>query len=313
MISDLQPIALTGSAGLTGTIGLTGSVFGFAYGRVSSAAGGDGVSRQEQSIEVQDALFREYINAIGLPLENIQFFQERGSGAFTKQDIRRRREGARMWAEIVACRTQHPDAGIHLLLTMVDRIGRGYLATQIMFHELRAMRVRIHIIGLGGKSFDCDSLMGQKAVADLAFYSELEVATIRKRIQTTMDFKRERNQLCGQCPFGFDARETGETTAKGVRIRVLVDNPEEQKWILHMAGLRQRGWTSYAIAADMNARRVPTKEAGAVRRVHGETTIVRNKWTPGKIDKLLQSKTVTRWLQAQGKDKVQADEPVATP
>ena len=284
---------------------------GFAYGRVSSAASA-GVSRQEQSIEVQDALFREYLAQIHLPPESVRFYAERGSGAFKKQDIRRRREGAKMWTEMVAARQQYPDAELHFFLTKVDRVGRGWLATQIMFAELRQMRVRMHIIGLGGRSFDCDSLMGQKMLSDLAFYSELEVTTTRERIQTTIDFKRERHQLCGETPFGFTTRETGEVTGKGVRIRELVDHPEEQKWILHMAGLRQRGETTYAIAKDLNARGIPTKKSGTIQRVRtpnggSSVTLVRNHWTPGKVEKILRSKTAQAWLAKQNQSPETSD------
>ena len=282
--------------------------YGFAYGRVSSSGGGATGNRQEQSLDVQDSTFRQYLADIKMPIEQVRFYAERGSGAFKKSDLRKRREGAKMWADLVAVRKDHPNADIHLLLTKVDRVGRGWLATQIMFAELRAMRVRMHIIGLGGRSFDCDTLMGQKMLSDLAFYSELEVTTTRERIQTTIDFKFERRQLCGETPFGFTTRETGEVTGKGVRVRELVDEPEQQKWLLHMAGLQQRGETTYAIAKDLNARRIPTKKAGCIQRVCvavndgvavTETKIVRNLWTPSKVQKLLESKTVRAWLALQ--------------
>ena len=159
-------------------------VAAFAYGRVSSRANGAGVSRQEQSIEVQDANLRNYIAEAGIPLGAFmrddgteRFFSERGSGAFKKQDIRTRPEGRKMWEEIIRTRRDHPHAQIHFLLTKVDRIGRGFLATQNMFAELRQLRVKVHIINLGGKSFDTDSLMGQKIIADMAWVSEVEVAS----------------------------------------------------------------------------------------------------------------------------------------
>ncbi|HWY30599.1 MAG TPA: recombinase family protein [Candidatus Acidoferrum sp.] len=261
----------------------SGGLAAFAYGRVSSSAGADGLSRQEQSIEVQDATFRAYLTEIKIPLDCVQFFSERGSGAFKKSDIRKRREGAKLWAAIVECRQQFPNADLHLLLTKVDRVGRGWLATQIMFSELRQMGVKMHIIGLGGRSFDCDSLMGQKMLSDLAFYSELEVTTTRDRIKETINFKFGKRQVCGQEPYGWTSRETGEVTAKGVRIRELVDHPEQQKWILHMAGLRRRGETSYAIAKDLNARKIPTKKGTG-------------NWKPSKIEKILNSKTVQNFL-----------------
>ena len=284
-------------------------IFGFAYGRVSSSAS-DGVSRQEQSLDVQDAAFREYLASIHIPLDCVRFYAERGSGAFKKQDIRKRREGAKLWADLVVAR-QDPAAEIHFFLTKVDRVGRGWLATQIMFAELRQMRVRMHIIGLGGRSFDCDSLMGQKMLSDLAFYSELEVTTTRERIQTTIDFKFQRQQLCGETPFGFTTRETGEVSGKGVKIRELVDEPDQQQWLRHMAAMRAAGHTTYGIAKDLNTRAVPTKKSGTIQRVCigvtdgvpiTEARIIRNAWTPSKVQKILESKTVQRWLASQNQN-----------
>ena len=75
-----------------------------------------------------------------------------------------------------------------------------------------------------------------------------------------------------------------------------------------MAGLRQRGATTYAIAKDLNARRVPTKKSGTIQRVtigvtdgvpETESRLIRNAWTPSKVEKLLNSKTIQAWLATQ--------------
>jgi DNA invertase Pin-like site-specific DNA recombinase len=284
-------------------------LIGFAYGRVSSAGRGDGTSRQEQSIEIQDAEFRSYLAHIQMPEECVRFYAERGSGAFKKSDLRKRREGAKMWTAIVQARHEFPDADLHVLLTKVDRIGRGFLPTQNMHAELRALRVRLHILGLGGRSFDCDTLMGQKMVADFAFYSELEVTVTRERIKKTLDYKFERQQCLGTIPYGFDVRETGQVSGKGVKITELVENAEQLKWVLHIAGCKQRGDTSYAVAKDLNARGVPTKRAGEYRNIvtgHNadgvaivENKLVSGEWTPGKVDKILRNNTIVAWLQKQ--------------
>jgi hypothetical protein len=123
------------------------SLFAFSYGRVSSRARADGVSRQEQSIEVQDNIFTDYVEQIGLPTwafgENEEHcFADRHSGWNKKADIRQRPEGKKMWEAIVRTRTLFPNAQIHLLLTKLDRIGRGFLSNQMMFAELRAMKVK---------------------------------------------------------------------------------------------------------------------------------------------------------------------------
>src|SRR5450631_3780832 len=104
-------------------------IISFAYGRVSSRAKADGMSRQEQSIEIQDGQFQDYIRSSRIPLESFgapddrgkpaNFFLERHSGFAKKGDIRRRPAGARLWAAIAAARGQFPDAQMNLIFTKV--------------------------------------------------------------------------------------------------------------------------------------------------------------------------------------------------
>jgi len=286
-------------------------VFSFAYGRVSSSAI-NGVSRQEHSIEIQDAAFRDYIQQVQISADSFgpdfeRIFLERHTGAFHFSDIRKRPEGLRLWNALVAVRRQFPSAEIHLLLTKLDRVGRGWLDTQIMLRDLRALRVRLHIINLGGKSFDCESLMGQKILADLAWLSEMEVRNTQERILDAMRNKRRNGELLGSCPpYGWNAVETGEVTAKGVKVRRLEDNPEEQKWILHMVHRRYRcGWSYPRIARELNARGVPTKHGkGEVMKLRtgkrsSATRFTSGKWQCGNVAKVLNNATVKAWLQNQ--------------
>ncbi|HEV2327634.1 MAG TPA: recombinase family protein [Verrucomicrobiae bacterium] len=287
-------------------------IFSFAYGRVSSSAK-NGVSRQEHSIEIQDSVFRDYIQHAQIPAESFgldfeRIYLERHTGAFDFSDIRKRPEGLKLWNALTAVRTSYPKAEIHLLLTKLDRVGRGWLDTQIMLRDLRTMRVRLHIINLGGKSFDCESLMGQKILADLAWLSEMEVMGIRERITDAMRNKRRNGELLGSCPpFGWNAVETGEVTAKGVKVRRLEDNCEEQKWILHMAYRRYEcGWSYPQIAKELNERGVPTKRGkGEVMRLRvgksgrSETRFTSGKWQCGNVAKVLSNATVRAWLEQQ--------------
>lgn len=287
-------------------------LFSFAYGRVSSSAR-DGVSRQEHSIEIQDSVFREYIEHAQIPPESFgpnfeRIYLERHTGAFEFSDIRERPEGLKLWNAILAVRQSYPKTEIHLLLTKLDRVGRGWLDTQIMLRDLRTMRVRLHVINLGGKSFDCESLMGQKILADLAWLSEMEVMGIRERITDAMKNKRRKGELLGSCPpFGWNAVETGEVTAKGVKVRRLEDNPEEQKWILHMAHRRYEcGWSYSKIAKELNDRGVSTKRGkGEVMRLRvgkngtSETRFTSGKWQCGNVAKVLSNITVRLWLEQQ--------------
>jgi hypothetical protein len=93
----------------------------------------------------------------------------------------------------------------------------------------------------------------------LAGMAEYEREFIRSRVQDKLDNKRQKNELTGTVPYGWDAAETGATTAKGVKVRELVPNLVEQSWILHMVTLRAQGWGYHSIANDLNSRDVPTK------------------------------------------------------
>lgn len=290
---------------------MTGELFSFAYGRVSSSLT-NGVSRQEHSIEIQDAAFRDYIAQVQIPPESFgpnfeRIFLERHTGAFNFSDIRQRPEGLRLWNSIVAVRQDFPKAEIHLLLTKLDRVGRGWLDTQIMLRDLRHLRVRLHIINLGGKSFDCETLMGQKILADLAWLSEMEVRNTQERILDAMRNKRRNGELLGSCaPYGWDALETGELTAKGVKVRQLADNAEEQRWILHMAARRHiLHWSYGRIAKELNAENVSTKRGkGEVMKlrvppangVKSQTRLTSGRWQAGNVAKVLNNTSVTNWL-----------------
>jgi hypothetical protein len=48
------------------------------------------------------------------------------------------------------------------------------------------------------------------------------------RITTALAQKRSQGQLIGSVTYGWDAVETGDVSAKGVRLRRLVDRPAEQ-------------------------------------------------------------------------------------
>lgn len=277
----------------------------FAYGRVSSRIGSSGLSRQEQSIEIQDAAFREYIHEAHIPPDSLppeNIFLERHTGAFEFGDIRKRAEGRKLWNAIAETRRDNRDAKIDLLITKIDRIGRGWLDTQIMLRDLREqLKIHLHVINLGGKSFDCDSFIGQKILADLAWMAEMEVRNTQSRILEAVDAKRARGELLNGCaPYGWDAIPTGEVRVnkggKPVVIYQLEPNEGEQKWILQMLRLRNVGYGYRAIASYLNQRKVPTKRGVVEIKLRGEVMQTCGKWKFGSVAKVMNNKTTQRWL-----------------
>lgn len=284
-----------------------GEIFGFAYGRVSSESGTStsGASRQEQSIEIQDRQFQDYIRSKDIPAEAFgdefeNFFLERHTGAFKFGDIRVRPEGARLWQALRQTREQHPHAPIHLIFSKVDRFSRGWLEGQIMLRDLRNMKVKLHILALGGDNFDCESDMGQKMVSDMLWFAEMEVKAIRLRIRENKNEWRGKGYHLGGLggePYGWTLEDTGLISGRGKKMYRLIDHPEEQQWILRMAQLREAGWSYHAIANELNRLQVPTKRgAGAVIKYNGEARFSSGRWQSGNVAKVLNNKTVCAWL-----------------
>jgi len=299
-----------------------GSVISFAYGRVSSRAGSDGtqpgsgISRQEKSIEIQDQQFQDYIRTARIPEESFgpfngggrreNIFMERHSGFAKKGDIRKRPEGARLWAAIVAAREQFPLAQINLIFPKVDRIGRDQLETLILRRDLESLRVRTHIILEGGEAFDCDSMAGKLFLSFLSWAAENEVKNTQTRILTALDHKRASGELLNggstHCvpPYGWDAVPTGEVRrnkgGKDVVIYRLAPNAREQKWIHHMVRLREAGWGWRAIATDLNKKGVPTKRGVVKIKMNGREMKTSGQWRFGTVAKVLNNKTTQAWL-----------------
>ena len=258
----------------------------FGYGRVSTAK--QGLSREAQTETVQRAA--EYHTG-GTASE--MFFDDDISGSIPFAE---RPSGRLLLAAVKAAIAA--GACPTIIITKVDRLGRDTVdvsQTVTLFESLGARIVFLDI------NVDTRTAMGRAFMQIAAVFAELERARIRERIQTTLDLKRSQNLVIGSVPYGWDARDTGAVNKAGKPIRELVANPEEQKWILHMARARARGasWTS--IATDLNRQGVPTKRRGEklnLRQIGGGLAIKRalGLWNPGTITGVLTNKTVQAWL-----------------
>lgn len=224
-----------------------------------------------------------------------------------------REQAAEMLERIHELRAIVPPPEITLLVPKVDRLGRDSIDVNQTVKLLDSLGVRVVFLDI---NVDTRTAMGRAFMQIAAVFAELELARIRERIQQALDHKKEKGELCGTVPFGWDAVETGEVSAKGVRIRKLVDNPAEQQWILRMVEWRQQGFSYGFIAKQLNAANVPTKRAallaqGALQgsssklqapasepgtcNLSPEPTQLR--WQQGNVAHVLQNATVTTWLQ----------------
>lgn len=195
---------------------------------------------------------------------------------------------------------------LSIIVPKVDRMGRDVIDINQTVRLLQGLGARMLFLDI---NVDTRTPMGNAFMQIAAVFAELELARIRERIQTALDHKRANGLVTGTVPYGWNAVETGETTAKGVLVRRLEPNPDEQKWILHMATLHAAGWSYNKIAADLNRRGVPTKRRGEILNLRvspatrhsspGTRRFTAGSWQFGQVAKILTSKTVLQWLAEQ--------------
>jgi DNA invertase Pin-like site-specific DNA recombinase len=292
-------------------------IFAFAYGRVSSqrGTGNSGMSRQEESLEVQNEQFQNYLCTANIPADAFgqnyeRVFLERHTGAFEFGDIRTRPNGALLWSNMEKTRLHYPDANIHLIFSKMDRFSRGWLEGQIVLRDLRALKVKLHVLALGGESFDCESDMGVKMLSDLLWLGEMEVKMIKSRIRENKESWRAKGLFLGggNAPYGCDLKETGQFSPRGKKLYELIPNPDEARWVLVMHQLRLQDWGYHSIAKYLNERRVPTKRgAGVIMNLRAAITdaggksvrkFSSGKWNCGSVRNVLDSLTTKNFLAA---------------
>lgn len=257
-----------------------------AYTRVSTA-------RQELSTEAQAEQVRRAATFLQLPEPEI-YADSDTSGRIPFAE---REEASQMLERIHELRAIVPPPEITLLVPKVDRLGRDSIDVNQTVRRLDSMGVRIFFQDI---NVDTRTAMGRAFMQIAAVFAELEAARIRERIQTALDLKREKGEVVGGVPFGWDAVETGEVNSKGVPVRKLVDNPVEQQWLRQMLDWRAQGFSYGYIAKQLNNANVPTKRAAlnaAALNPQLPTSQPPLRWQQGNVKNVLTNATVTAWLQ----------------
>jgi len=117
--------------------------------------------------------------------------------------------------------------------------------------------VSLHVVDLGGNAIDTTSAAGRFMLVVLAGAAEMERNLTRERTRAAMAVKKSRGQLVGAVPFGYDLADDGRT---------LTENTTEHAIIAEIHGLRAAGKTLKAIATELTARGIPTKQGQRFRK-----------------------------------------------
>ncbi|MEY2411057.1 MAG: site-specific recombinase [Verrucomicrobiota bacterium] len=287
------------------------------YRRVST-------NTQQRSLDSQDSLCLEYCATRHVPV--IAIFEDNDTSGSIPFRERKGPDGGAAMLELIEARSElagpahggpadgspadgSPDVELIVVVLKQDRLGRDTLDQIATVRHLWNLGVVPHLVTEGGampRTPHNEFIFEVKAST-----AQLERNLIKDRVQIGLNAKRSKGELCGHIPYGWDAVETGQITGKGVKVRRLVDNPEEQRWLLHMAKRRREGWGYHSIANELNAADVATKRGkGALITVRGskqdggqgEQQLCSGLWQPGNVSHVLNNDTTKAWLATQRDD-----------
>jgi DNA invertase Pin-like site-specific DNA recombinase len=265
------------------------------YGRVST---------NQQTTAAQESRAKDYIKfkwGDAAVVNAVEFYDDDTSGTIPIWD---RPKGRQLRARLLLGDVKH------VVVAKLDRLGRSAIDLLNTVKMFDSLGVILHIVDLGGDSLSTQGASGRLMFTVLAGMAEYERALIAGRIEAKFEVKRDKGELCGTESYGWSSVETGEVTPKGVKIRRLVDNPEEQKWILVMFQLRRTGMGYHSIAKYLNSQGVPTKRGkGIVMKLRtADRSIAKweekptsGKWQSGNVSGVLDPENVTvqNWMHQQ--------------
>jgi DNA invertase Pin-like site-specific DNA recombinase len=138
--------------------------------------------------------------------------------------------------------------GDKILVAKLDRLFRSVADAAVTLAVWG--KGEIQLVALA-ENLDMGSPYGRALAHMASVFAELERELIRDRTKSALRAKKDRGEVCGAVPYGWDAL--------GGK---LVGNTVEQAVIADMRAWRAQGLTTRAIAACLNERGVVAKRGG---------------------------------------------------
>src|SRR5580698_3844012 len=199
----------------------------YGYCRVSTVR----QAAEGESLEVQKRQIQGYAHMHGLVLDGI-VVEEGVSGSVP---VAERPAAGPMFAKLTK--------GDVVIAPKLDRLFRSALDALKVVEELKARRVALHLLDLGGDI--SGNGLSKLFLTIAAAFAEAERDRIRERIgQVKADQKARGRYLGGKVPFGFRRGDDGE----------LVPHEAEQEAIGEIVSLRAQGNVLRAIAQAVAAK-----------------------------------------------------------
>lgn len=138
-----------------------------------------------------------------------------------------------------------------LLIAKLDRLSRSVRDWNTLIDGYFGEKAGKQLFSVAD-SIDTRTAAGRLVLNVLMSVAQWERETIGERTRDTLRYKIAKGERCGKVRFGFDLGPDGKT---------LTPNVQEQGAIALMQELRTAGKSYPAIATELNARGVQTKES----------------------------------------------------
>ena len=152
-----------------------------------------------------------------------------------------------------------------------DRFSRSTKDLLTIMDDLLKHQVKLHIHNL--KHIDIYSEQGRLLLTNLATYSEFFRGQLAAKIRSGVKQKMK-NEWFGQAPYGYTIiSDSVGNRRKNTR---LIENPEEQKILVKMKNLREKGKSYSEISSILNKEGIATRYSRDEKKSSWYSTTVRN-------------------------------------
>ena len=152
-----------------------------------------------------------------------------------------------------------------------DRFSRSTKDLLNVMDDLQDHNVKLHIHNL--QHIDIYSDQGRFTLTNLAAFSEFFRGQLASKIRIGIK-QKIKNEWFGQAPYGYTI--VSDVVGNRKKNTRLVENPEEQKVLIKMKNLRDKGKSYSEIATIFNNELIPTRYTKENKKSSWYSTTIRN-------------------------------------
>ena len=205
------------------------------YIRVSS----EQQAKEGLSLEWQKAKIEVYCDFQNITLVDVVVEKEAVSGSVS---LNKRVGGVKL---LTAIKRTKPT---HIIAYSLSRLFRNAVDGLTHIRNWDKQDIGLCLLDVGGQTINTRSAMGKMFMSMMLSFSELERNLTSERVRETHRHKKNKLEVYGSTPLGFDRQDMN-----------LIENKKEIKTVRKMFELRKSGFSYNKIAEYLNTRNIKGK------------------------------------------------------